>query len=275
MKKSGKDKKRIKICLAGATGWIGSALVKSILKTHDLELTGAVARTNAGKKLGDILGIKNLDLVIRKSVKEALKEDCDVLVDYTSPSIVKENVMRAISRKVNVVIGTSGLTDDDYREIDEAAKKNKVGVLAAGNFAITAVLLQKFAETAARYISQWEIIDYASENKPDAPSGTARELASRLAAVRKPSIRIPAEKTIGIKETRGGSLHGMQLHSVRLPGYVSSVEVIFGTDDLRLSIRHDGGTSPDPYVQGTMIALRQVSSFTGLKRGMDSIFFYL
>ena len=271
MKKSGKEKKRIKICLAGATGWVGRALVPAILDADDLKLTAAVARTEEGKSLGDMLGINDLGVILCSSVKEALKEDCDVLVDYTSPLIVKENVMTAIKRKINVVIGTSGLTDSDYEEIHKAAVINGVGVLAAGNFAITAVLLQKFAEIAAKYIPQWEIFDYASDDKPDAPSGTSRELASRLSGIKKPKIRIPAEKTVGIKESRGANLHGMQVHSVRLPGYISSAEVIFGLDDMRLTIRHDAGNSAVPYVHGTLMAVRKVVSFMGLKRGLDTI----
>jgi len=271
MKKSGKENKRIKICLAGATGWVGRALVSAILKAEDLELTGAVARSDAGKRSGVVLGIKNLNVIIRSSVNEALTEDCNVLIDYTSPTIVRQNVLAAIERKVNVVIGTSGLTDADYDEIHKAATRKKVGVLAAGNYAITAVLLQRFAEIAARYIPQWEIIDYASNRKPDAPSGTTRELASRLAAIRKPIIPIPANKTIGNKESRGALLHGMQVHSVRLPGYTSSIEAIFGSDNERLTIRHDAGNSAEPYVQGTLIAVRKVISFSGLRKGLDAV----
>ena len=263
--------KQLNICLAGATGWVGRALVPAILKADDLNLTGAVSRTDAGKKLSDVLGIRAPGIIIRGSVSEALTKDCDILIDYTSPEIVKHNVLFAIERKVNVVIGTSGLTDKDFDEIDKAAKQQKVGVLAAGNFAITAVLLQRFAEIAAHYVPHWEILDYTNDSKTDAPSGTALELASRLARVRKPIVRIPADKIIGDKASRGASLHGMQVHSVRLPGYVFSFEVLFGSKDERLTIRHDAGNSADPYVEGTLMAVKNVKSFTGLRRGLDSI----
>lgn len=259
------------ICLAGATGWVGRTLVAAILKADDLKLVGAVARSDAGKKLSDVLGINSPGLIIRSSINEALTEDCDVLIDYTSPTIVKDNVLFAIQHKVNVVIGTSGLTDRDFDEIDKAAGKHKVGVLAAGNFAITAVLLQRFAEIAAQYIPQWEIIDYSTDRKLDAPSGTAMELASRLAGVRQPFIQNPADKTIGDKDSRGASIHGMQVHSVRLSGFVFSFEAIFGSDNEVLTIRHDAGNNAEPYIQGTLMAVRKVKSFTGLKRGLDSI----
>ena len=130
-------------------------------------------------------------------------------------------------------------------------------VLACGNFALTVVLLQKFAEAAARLIPQWEIIDYAHDDKVDAPSGTARELAARLAKVRAPEPTVPVDDTVGPREARGATLSGSQVHSIRLPGYVISAEVIFGMPDQKLTIRHDAGSSARPYVDGALLAIRQ------------------
>jgi 4-hydroxy-tetrahydrodipicolinate reductase len=210
-------------------------------------------------------------LTVRGSVPEALAAGADVLVDYTSASAVRAHVLEAIARGVHVVVGSSGLTDEDYAEIDRAAGERGVGVLAAGNFALTAVLLQRFAEMAARQIPQWEIIDYAGAKKPDAPSGTSRELAARLRAVRAPEIAVPVEKTVGSPEARGASLGGTRAHSVRLPGFVSSIEVLFGLPGERLSIRHDSSSGAEPYIAGTLLAIRRVSSFTGLRRGLDRV----
>jgi 4-hydroxy-tetrahydrodipicolinate reductase len=213
----------------------------------------------------------NLDLTVSGSVAEALYAPTDVLVDYTKADVVKANVMTAISRGVHVVIGASGLTDEDFIEIDRAASDNKVGVIAAGNFAITAVLLQRFACEAAKYLSHWEIIDYASDAKQDAPSGTTRELAFRLSEIRKPEARYPVEETIGEKESRGTTLNGSQIHSLRLPGYVIGVEAIFGAQDERLTIRHDAGSGADPYIKGTLLAIRKVREHVGLVRGLDKL----
>jgi 4-hydroxy-tetrahydrodipicolinate reductase len=205
------------------------------------------------------------------TVAEALHSPTDVLVDFTHASAVKENVLTATTQGVNVVIGSSGLTGEDFAEIDRAAKRNRVGVIAAGNFAITAVLLERFACQAAAYLSQWEIIDYAADSKQDAPSGTARELASRLAGIRKPEFTVPVDQTVGEVDSRGTNLDGSQVHSIRLPGYVISVEAIFGGTDERLSIRHDAGSGAAPYIQGTLLAIRKVQSVTGLVRGLDRI----
>ncbi len=175
-----------KVCLAGATGWAGSELARSIAKTDDVTLVAAVARKEAGRVLGDVLGEPRLAGRIHASAAEALATPCDVFVEYTKPDSAKSNILTALERGAHVVVGTSGLTDDDFAEIDVAARKRQRGVLACGNFALTVVLLQKFAEAAARLIPQWEIIDYAHDDKVDAPSGTARELAFRLSKVRTP-----------------------------------------------------------------------------------------
>ena len=140
-----------------------------------------------------------------------------------------------------------------------------------GNFALTVVLLQKFSKIAAAYIPHWEIIDYAGSGKVDVPSGTALELANQLGNIRESRLDIPTDQLHGPKETRGARLNGSQVHSVRLPGYVISVETIFGMDDQKLVLRHEAGSSAKPYVDGAMLAIRKVSTFTGLRRGLDTI----
>jgi 4-hydroxy-tetrahydrodipicolinate reductase len=261
----------IKVVLAGATGWAGSELARSMVKTPDLALVAAVSRTHAGRTLGEVLGEPRLTCPVYPSAEEALAHPCDVLVEYTKPDSAKTNVLAALERGAHVVIGTSGLTDGDYAEIDTLARKRQRGVLACGNFALTVVLLQKFAEAAAKLIPQWEIIDYAHDDKVDAPSGTARELAARLAKVRPPEPTIPVDRTVGSREARGATVSATQVHSVRLPGYVISAEVIFGMPDQRLTIRHDSGNSARPYVDGALLAVRKVSTLVGVHRGLDTV----
>ena len=260
-----------KVCLAGATGWAGSELARSIAKTSDVALVAAVSRQNAGRSLGDVLDEPLLACPVYASVDEALAKPCDVFVEYTQPDSAKTHVLAALERGAHVVLGTSGLTEEDYAELDLLARKRQRGVLACGNFALTVVLLQKFAEAAARLIPQWEIIDYAHDDKIDAPSGTARELAARLSKVRPPEPTIPVDRTVGPREARGATLSGTQIHSVRLPGYVISAEVIFGMQDQKLTIRHDAGSSARPYVDGALLAIRKVSTLVGVHRGLDTV----
>lgn len=261
----------LKVCLAGATGWAGSELARAIARTADLNLVAAVARKHAGRVLGEVLGEPRLTGHIYASAAEALANPCDVFVEYTKPDSAKTNILTALGHGAHVVVGTSGLTESDFAEIDGLARKQNRGVLACGNFALTVVLLQKFAEAAAKLIPQWEIIDYAHDDKVDAPSGTARELAFRLSKVRNPEPTVPLAKTVGPRETRGATVSGSQIHSIRLPGYVISVEIIFGMPDQKLTIRHDSGSSARPYVDGALLAIHKVSTLVGVHRGLDSV----
>jgi 4-hydroxy-tetrahydrodipicolinate reductase len=231
----------------------------------------AVSRTHAGRILGEVLAEPRLSCSIYATAQAALAHPCDVFFEYTKPDVAKANSLEALRQGAHVVIGTSGLTDADYAEIATVAEDRQRGVLAVGNFALTVVLLQKFAEMAARLIPQWEIVDYAHDGKKDAPSGTARELAARLSQIGPSELTVPLKQTQGIVETRGARLSGSQVHSIRLPGYSISAEVIFGMPDQRLSIRHDSGSSAEPYVDGALLAIRKVSSFVGLRRGLDSV----
>jgi 4-hydroxy-tetrahydrodipicolinate reductase len=261
----------IRIALAGATGWAGSTLARAIARSDDITVVSAVSRTHAGRLLGDVLDEPLLKCPVYATAQEALAGPCDVFFEFTKPDVAKANVLAALQHGAHVVIGTSGLTDADYAEIATAAEQRKLGVLAVGNFALTVVLLQKFAEMAARYIPQWEIIDYAYDGKKDAPSGTARELAYRLSDIRPSELTVPLEQTQGVVETRGARLTGSQVHSIRLPGYTISVEIIFGMPDQKLTIRHDSGSSAQPYVDGALLAIRKVSTFVGLQRGLDTV----
>jgi 4-hydroxy-tetrahydrodipicolinate reductase len=204
-------------------------------------------------------------------VEAALETSPDVLVEYTKPDVAKSHVLSALKGGAHVVIGTSGLSSEDYEEINSAANAVKRGVLAVGNFALTVVLLQKFAEMAAKYIPNWEIIDYAHSAKQDAPSGTARELANRLSRIREPKLEVPLDRIDGLRESRGARLQGTQVHSVRLPGYVISIDAIFGMPDQKLILRHEAGSSAEPYVNGALLAIREVGNLVGLHRGLDSV----
>jgi 4-hydroxy-tetrahydrodipicolinate reductase len=262
---------KLRICIAGATGWAGSALARGIVKAEDMELVAAISRSHAGKNLGEVIGLEELTAPIFGNAEEALKTRPDIFVEYTKPDAAKAHILSALRNGAHVVVGTSGLSNEDYEEIDGLAKEVDRGVLAVGNFALTVVLLQKFAEMAANYIPHWEIIDYAHADKKDVPSGTARELAHRLSKIRDAELDVPLEKIEGPMETRGARLQGTQVHSIRLPGYVISIDAIFGMPDQKLILRHESGTSAEPYVNGALLAIREVGTLVGLHRGLDSV----
>jgi len=261
----------IRVCLAGATGWAGSSLARGIHEAPDMELVGAVSRSHGGKSLGSVINQAGNTTLISSTVTEALQARPDVFIEYTKPDSAKANILLALQMGCHVIVGTSGLSDDDYQEIGVAAKKTGKGVLACGNFSLTVVLLQKFAEMAAKHIPHWEIIDYASSKKVDSPSGTGRELAYRLGRVRESRLDIPLEDVKGPKEVRGSRMNGTQVHAVRLPGFMISLDVIFGMPDQKLVIKHEAGSSAEPYVDGALLAVRKVGTLIGLHRGLDSV----
>ncbi len=264
-----------RIVVAGASGWVGRELVRAVAAAADLSLAGAVSRSAAGKDAGEIAGGPAVGVAVSASLAEALAMPSDVVIDYTKPHVVKGHALEALAAGRHVVIGTSGLAADDYAEIDAAALAAGRGVIAAGNFSITASLLKRFATMAAKHVPDVEIIDYASAKKPDTPSGTGRELGEILSRIRREPTSKPVGELGGIRETRGGAVNAggiaVQVHSVRMPSFVLSAEAIFGLPDERLTIRHDAGSSAAPYVGGTLLAARRVSDVVGLVRGIDHL----
>jgi 4-hydroxy-tetrahydrodipicolinate reductase len=247
----------IRVCVAGVTGWTGRPVSEAIEAADDLELVAGVSRSDPDSF---------------SSVEEALASvSADVLVDYTHAAAVRANVLAAVERSVHVVVGSSGLSAADYEEIDALARKRQVGVIAAGNFSLTAALLLRCAVEAAQHLEAWEVIDFAKASKEDAPSGTARELVERLDTVRRPALGVPIDEVLGAPEARGATVAGTQVHSVRLPSFVVSTEVVFAAEGERLSIRHDAGETPAPYVAGTLLAIRAVPNRVGLVRGLDQL----
>jgi 4-hydroxy-tetrahydrodipicolinate reductase len=233
----------IRVCIAGITGWVGRPLAEAVQRADDLELVAGVARGG-----GVVDGVK-----VFASVPAVLSDPTvafDVMVDYTSALAVAENVREAVRGGRHVVVGSSGTTDAEYEEIDALARARGVGVIAGGNFSLSAALLQRFAVEAAKYFPVVEVVDVAHHGKIDAPSGTARELAWRL-----------------------GQVTGSPppVHSIRLHGYTIGVEARFGAPSERLTLHYDGGAGAEPYIAGTLLAIRKVATVRGLVRGFDTI----
>lgn len=247
----------LRVCVAGVTGWTGAPVAAAVEAAGDLELVAGVSRSDPRSY---------------SSVADALAAvETDVLVDFTHAAAVRANVLAALERGVHVVVGSSGLSASDYEEIDVLARERRVGVIAAGNFSLTAALLLRSAIVAARHLDAWEVIDYAKAAKQDAPSGTARELAERLDDVRRPAVGVPIDEILGERAARGATVAGTQVHSVRLPSFVVSTEIVFAAEGERLSMRHDAGETPAPYVAGTLLAVRAAPSRVGLTRGLDQL----
>lgn len=260
----------IRVCVAGVTGDVGRLLTAAILAQEGLALTSAVARGVAGQTVGHALGCDST-VEIRPSLAEAVATDpFDVLVDYTSARAAFGNVQAAVRAGKHVVVGSSGITAEQFSQLDAEARSRGVGLLH-GNFALTAVLAQVFATAAARYIKSWEIIEYAHDDKMDAVSGTARELAHRLAQQGPPQHVFAPDAFVGDCRSRGATVEGTQVHAVRLPGLVFGFEVLFGRSQERLTIRHEVGSHSEPYIEGTLLAIRKAPTLLGLHQGLESV----
>jgi 4-hydroxy-tetrahydrodipicolinate reductase len=191
--------------------------------------------------------------------------DVDVPFDFTSAAAVRDNVWAAVTAGVHTVVGSSGLTAGQYAELDRLARDN--GVIAAGNLSVQAAVLQRAAKMAAEHLDRWMVIDYSSAKKADVPSGTARQLAEAVGQVRVPTPPVPLSDLRGPVETRGADVAGTRVHSVRLPSFVVSTEIVFGGTGERLVIRHDAGETAGPYVAGTLLAIRRVAEAPGCTAG--------
>lgn len=265
----------LRVCVAGVTGWTGKAVAQGICAAKDMTLVSAVSRSAAGTSLKS-LGLEvdtDSAVIVAATLEEALSQPVDVLVDFTSAAAVKDHTLLAINKGISVIVGSSGLTADDFAAIEKLAISKNVGVIACGNFSITAALAKHFSLLAAEYLPSWEIIDYAGATKMDAPSGTARELAECLETVRQNKLGREIKDVVGDSAARGAQIKGTPVHSLRLPGFVLSFETIFGLPEERLTVRHDAGTSALPYVDGTLLALRRVGEVKGLVRGLDQLMF--
>ena len=230
------------VCISGALGAIGRELVAAVVAADDFSLQSAVARRELGRDIGEALGGAALGVPIEDDIERALDRHPDVLIDYTHPAVVRRHVALALERRVPVVIGTTGLFDDDFAEIDAAARAAGVGV-ATGNFSLTAALLQHLARIAARHVPHFEVIEQGAAAKPDVPSGTARELAEILARERA-SQPAAGPDLIGPPEARGAEIAGVPVHSLRLPGTSPTVEVIFGAPGERLTLATKNRATP-------------------------------
>jgi 4-hydroxy-tetrahydrodipicolinate reductase len=259
------------VCVSGALGAVGRELVPAIAAAADLSLQSAVARREIGRDVGEALGGERIGVTIQADIEGALDRRPDVLIDYTHPVVIRRHVALALERRVPVGIGTTGLFDEDFAEIDAEARAAGVGV-ATGNFSLTAALLQHPGRIAARYVPRFEVVEQGAAEKPDVPSGTARELAEVLARERAAPTGGEVE-LIGPAEARGAQVAGIPVHSLRLPGTSPTIEVVFGAPGERLTIRHEEQGDKAIFVDGTLLAARRVQSLSGLARGLDSLLF--
>jgi 4-hydroxy-tetrahydrodipicolinate reductase len=263
----------LKILVSGAAGKMGSEVIKAVKKEKDLILVAAVDIAQVGIDAGEDAGVGPLGVEISKDLKSAIRDSKpDIAIDFTHPNIAMANAKVILESGVHAIIGTTGLSGSDLAELKKLCAKNKVNCIVAPNFAIGAVLMMLFSKTAAKYMPNVEIIELHHDKKADSPSGTALKTAelilqSEAAAGLKKGKASEIENLAG---ARGGSLNGIHIHSVRLPGFVASQEVIFGGLGQTLKIRHDS-ISRESFMPGVIMAVRKIKSLNGLVYGLENL----
>lgn len=241
----------IKVGVLGAQGKVGSAVVAGVKKAEDLELAAEINK-------GD-------------SLQTLVDEGVDVIVDFTTPSAVMDNLEFCINNGIHCVVGTTGFDDARYQQVrDWCAANEGVGVLIAPNFAISAVLTMAFARQAAPFFESAEVVEFHHPNKLDAPSGTAVKTAQGIAQARKEAgmDAMPDATEQALDGSRGADVDGVPVHAVRMQGMVAHEEVIFGTTDQSLTIRQDS-YGRESFVPGVLTGVREVANRPGLTIGLD------
>ncbi|SDJ18057.1 dihydrodipicolinate reductase [Frankineae bacterium MT45] len=243
----------VRVGVLGARGRMGAQVCKAVDAAPDMDLVGMV-------DIGDWLF----------SVADA---DAQVLVDFTHPDVVMENVRFAIDQDINIVIGTTGITDERIETIREwLVDKPHVGVLVAPNFGIGAVLSMRFAQLAARFYDSVEVVELHHPKKVDAPSGTAIHTAKLISAARASAGvgPIPDATTQSLDGARGASVDGVRVHALRIAGLVAHQEVVFGTEGETLTIRHDS-LHRSSFMPGVLLGIREIVNRPGLTVGIESL----
>jgi 4-hydroxy-tetrahydrodipicolinate reductase len=262
---------KIRVAVAGPRGRMGSEAVKMISKDEMLQFVCGIDPKYNGEDVGAFLGLGNLSAPFVSDIRQALETyRPDVLVDFTTPHVVKQNMQIAIEEGVRPVVGTTGFTPEDIEELDALCREQGIGGIIAPNFAIGAVLMMKFAQEAAKYMPHVEIIEQHHDQKLDAPSGTAVKTAEMIQAARSEMKQGHPEEKETIEGARGGYYGGFRIHSVRLPGLVAHQEVIFGAVGQTLTIRHDS-INRESFMPGVNLAIKKVMEHKGLIYGLENI----
>lgn len=263
--------KHIKVLVVGALGKMGIETARAIYNDPDLDLVGLIDIRARSEKFSELTGIKGVDMQVENELGSFLESNrIDAMIDFTNPEVVYKNIDLCLGKKINCVIGTTGLSDEELKTLDRKALDNQVGLAVIPNFAIGAVLMMKFAREAAAYMQDVEILELHHNQKMDSPSGTAIKTAEMIGEklIRKPALN-PHEFE-KIKGARGADHDSIKIHSIRLPGLVAHQEVIFGGMGQTLTIRHDA-YDRSGFMPGVVMVTKRILDIKGLVYGLDKL----
>jgi len=250
---------------------MGREVCRGVLHDPELELAGAVDVRSVGADIGDLIGERPVGLRVTEDLRRCLETgQASVVVDFTNSQACMGNARLAVRFGLNLVIGTTGMSTREIDELHTLAEEQEVGILLAPNFALGAVLMMHFAQIAARYFPQVEIIEMHHDQKLDAPSGTALKTAELILSARGEAPGAKVQEQERLAGCRGGNYEGVRIHSLRLPGFVAHQKVVFGGNGQTLSIQHDS-LSRESFIPGVLLAIKEVGRLRGLVYGLENI----
>jgi 4-hydroxy-tetrahydrodipicolinate reductase len=261
--------KRIRVLVHGVLGKMGQEVLRAVCRDPELEAVAGVDIRGAQEYLllpdgtGSIPFSSDIEAILKKSTPS-------VLVDFTNAEATMAAARAAIRHGVALVIGTTGLSDSDLKEIENLCREHKVGAVVAPNFAITAVVMMHLARISARFFDYAEIIELHHEQKLDAPSGTAMATAKGMLEARGKDFIHPSAKKENVAGSRGGELGGIALHAVRMPGLLAHQEVILGAPGQTLKIRLDQ-ISREAFMPGVTLAIKKAAELKEAVFGLDKL----
>ena len=262
---------KTKIVVAGPRGKMGSEAVRLVENTEEYELVAVVDHKHGGQLLNELEGISTLPLPVYSDLAQCLTEvKADILIDLTTPEVGMKHTKTALQFGVRPVVGTTGFTTDNLKELEELCKDKELGCIIAPNFALGAVLMMKFSQLAAQYFPDVEMIELHHDQKLDAPSGTAVKTAEMISQVREGKIQGHPNEKETIQGARGAEYNGMRIHSVRLPGLIAHQQVMFGSNGQTLTIRHDS-YNRESFMSGIKLAVDTVKNVNTLIYGLENI----
>ncbi len=259
----------IRVVVNGALGRMGQEVVKGVAREPMLKLVGAVEAevTQRYFPLAEGPELVPFSSDLRSCLKSC---NADVVVDFTNAETSLAAARVAIEQKVNMVIGTTGLSEENLAEIEQLCRANGVGAVVAPNFSLGAALLVHLSKYAAKFFDHAEIVEMHHEKKADAPSGTALATARAMSQMHGKPFVYPSVQHQVLSDTRGGQMDGIGIHSLRLPGYMAGQEVIFSGAGETLSLRHNA-ISRECYLPGIVLAIKEVTKLKGLIYGLDAL----
>ncbi|MBQ7502179.1 4-hydroxy-tetrahydrodipicolinate reductase [bacterium] len=262
----------VPVVVSGATGRMGREIVRTVLGQVGFDLAGAIGHARSlGEDIGELCAGEPCGVLVTPDIDEALKAARGgILIEVSTGTFVKEVVLKAIEYDVACIVGTTGVPGFDMEEISAAAAAKRHPVLFAPNFAMGAVLMMKFAKMASKYFRWAEIIEKHHDRKFDAPSGTALYTAEAMARASGGGFRSPVEGEESVKGVRGGKYSGIRIHSMRMPGFLASQDVVFGGQGETLTISHNT-INRDSFMSGVVLAMQKVRSLEGLTVGLENL----